>query len=132
MDFAKRFLGVFSIAVLAGVGGCDGSGSADEPNEMVLRHVLYAKVAGLDPASISDIYSRVVASQIFEGLYDYHFLKRPYELAPLLAEGMPEISEDWPPGGRPLEGGRPGDKLTYTIRVKRGVYFQDDACFAGG
>lgn len=67
MDFAKRFLSILSITLLAAVGGCDGSGSVDEPNEMVLRHVLYAKIAGLDPAKTSDIYSRVVASQIFEG-----------------------------------------------------------------
>ena len=117
MDFAKRLLGVLFVTVLAGIGGCDGSEGVDEPNEMVLRHALYAKIAGLDPANISDIYSRVVASQIFETLYDYHFLKRPYELVPLLAEGMPEVSEDG---------------FVYTVRIKKGVYFQDDACFAKG
>ncbi|GAH72512.1 unnamed protein product, partial [marine sediment metagenome] len=36
---------------------------------------------------------------------------------PLLAEGMPQVSED---------------KLVYTIKIKRGVYFQDDGCFPGG
>jgi len=123
MDFAKRFLSILSIALLAAAAGCERrSGRVEDANEMVLRHVLHAKIGGLDPAKTSDIYSRIVASQIFETLYDYHFLKRPYELAPLLAEGMPEISEDGPPRG----------KLTYTIKIKRGVYFQDDACFADG
>ena len=116
MDFAKRFLSILSIALLAAAAGCEQrSGRVEDANEMVLRHVLHAKIAGLDPAKTSDIYSRVVASQIFETLYDYHFLKRPYELVPLLADGMPEVSEDG---------------LVFTVRIKRGVYLQDDACFA--
>ena len=117
MDFALKFLSILFVAALATIAGCDGSAPVEEPNEMVLHHVLYTKIAGLDPANISDIYSRIVASQIFETLYDYHFLKRPYELAPLLAKGMPQISND---------------RLVYTIKIKRGVYFQSDACFPGG
>ena len=59
----------------------------------------------------------VVAGQIYEPLYTYHYLKRPYEVIPLLAEDMPVISDD---------------KLTYTIRIKRGVYYQEDSCFQNG
>jgi len=117
MDFALKFLGISFVAVLPTIAGCDRSRSIEEPNEMVLHHVLYTRIAGLDPASTADIYSRVVASQIFETLYDYHFLKRPYELTPLLAEDMPQISEDG---------------LVYTVKIKKGVYFQDDACFPDG
>lgn len=97
------------------IAGCDSSASIEEPNEMVLHHVLSAKIKGLDPGNMRDVYSIIVASQIFEPLYQYHFLKRPYELVPLLAEDMPQISDDL---------------LTYTIRIKKGVYFQDDLCFS--
>jgi ABC-type transport system substrate-binding protein len=96
------------------VAGCDGSRSANDPNEMVLYHVLYTKIKGLDPGDMRDVYSMMVASQMFEQLYQYHFLKRPYEIVPLLADGMPQVSDDM---------------LTYTIKIKRGVYFQDDKCF---
>jgi oligopeptide transport system substrate-binding protein len=96
------------------IAGCDGSGQLEEPNEMVLHHVLSAKIKGLDPGNMRDVYSVIVASQMFEPLYQYHFLKRPYELVPLLAEDMPQISDDL---------------LTYTIKIKKGVYFQDDRCF---
>jgi oligopeptide transport system substrate-binding protein len=96
------------------IAGCDGSGPVEEPNEMVLHHVLSAKIKGLDPGNMRDVYSVIVASQMFEPLYQYHFLKRPYELVPLLAEDMPQISDDL---------------LTYTIKIKKGVYFQDDRCF---
>ena len=97
--------------------GCRQRTSASEPNEMVLRHTLPSKVTTLDPAMIADTSSRIVASQLFEPLYEYHFLKRPYELVPLLAEDMPQIS---------------ADGLTYTISIKRGVFFQDDRCFPAG
>ena len=99
------------------VAGCDGSRSANDPNEMVLYHVLYTKIKGLDPGDMRDVYSMTVASQMFEQLYQYHFLKRPYEIVPLLADGMPQVSDDM---------------LTYTIKIKRGVYFQDDKCFPNG
>ncbi|MHC4597356.1 MAG: ABC transporter substrate-binding protein, partial [Planctomycetota bacterium] len=56
----------------------------------------------------------IVGSQIFETLYQYHFLKRPYELMPLLAEDMPQVSDD---------------SLTYTIKIKKGIYFHTDRCF---
>jgi ABC-type transport system substrate-binding protein len=95
--------------------GCGSSGPEGEPNEMVLHHILIARIKGLDPGQIRDVYSMMVAGQIFETLYDYHFLKRPYELIPLLAEDMPQVSEDG---------------LVYTIRIKKGVRFQDDVCFS--
>lgn len=111
----------YTLYALLGAGliiaGCDGSGPVEEPNEMVLHHVLSTKIKGLDPGNMRDVYSVIVASQIFEPLYQYHFLKRPYELVPLLAEDMPQISDDL---------------LTYTIKIKKGVYFQDDPCFQAG
>ena len=97
--------------------GCRDSSSGEEPNEMVLKHVLYTKIKSLDPVSMRDVYSAIVSDQIFETLYQYHFLKRPYQLVPLLAEEMPQISDDM---------------LSYTIKIKRGVHFEDDKCFPSG
>lgn len=94
--------------------GCNRTDRNHASDEMVLHHSLFSKVKTLDPAAIQDIPCRIVASQIFEPLYQYHFLKRPYELVPLLAEQMPEISQD---------------QLTYTIRIKRSVRFHNDPCF---
>jgi ABC-type transport system substrate-binding protein len=99
------------------IGGCGGSPSGEDANEMVLYAALPAKIRGLDPGDIGDVVSATVAAQCFECLYQYHYLKRPYQLIPLLAASMPEASEDG---------------LTYTIKIKQGVYFADDKCFAGG
>jgi oligopeptide transport system substrate-binding protein len=73
-----------------------------------------AKVRTLDPALCGDEISGAVQGYVFEGLYGYHFLKRPLEIVPTLADGMPRISEDG---------------LTYTIRIKKGVNYCRNECF---
>ncbi len=93
--------------------GCAGKSSSDS-NEMVLYTAHGAKIHGLDPGDIGDQTSAAYASQIYETLYDYHYLKRPYELIPQLAAEMPLISQDG---------------LTYTIHLRNDVYFQPDKCF---
>ena len=82
-----------------------------------LNVVLRANVKGLDPLRANDQYSSTVVLQIFEGLLQYHYLKRPYTLQPALAESMPTAS---------------ADGLTHTFKIKKGVKFQDNAAFPGG
>ena len=53
---------------------------------------------------------------IFDSLYHYDYLARPYRLVPNTAAAMPEISAD----GR-----------TWTIKVRPGIYFADDPAFKG-
>lgn len=74
-------------------------------------------VKTLDPALCYDTVSNTVMPLAIEGLFEYHYLKRPLELQPNLAEAMPTIS---------------ADKKTYTIKVRKGVLFQDDAAFPEG
>jgi len=109
---------VFGIMVFSFVlVGCRDSSSEEQSGEMVLHHYFPSRIKGFDPILIQDEYSLNVCSQVFETLYQYHYLKRPFELVPLLADGMPELSED---------------KLTCSVKIKKGVYFQDDACFPNG
>ncbi len=88
-----------------------------DENDNSLYIPLRANVKGFDPVRASDIYSTTVISQVYEGLLKYHYLKRPYELMPALAESMPVITDKG---------------LTYTFKIKKGVKFHDDACFPGG
>ena len=57
----------------------------------VLHTVFSERPKHLDPvrAYSSDEYA--IISQIYEPLYQYHYLKRPYELEPLTAVSMPKI-----------------------------------------
>ena len=73
-----------------------------------------AEIKGMDPIYANDRYSSNEVGRIYEGLLEYHYLKRPYTLVPNLAEAMPVVSEDG---------------LTYTFKVKKGVLFHDDAAF---
>jgi ABC-type transport system substrate-binding protein len=89
--------------------------AAAEPQK-VLRYAFPIAETGFDPARIVDLYSRIVTSHIFEGLYTYDHLARPAKYRPLLAEGMPEVSPDF---------------RTWTVKIRPGVYFTDDPAFNG-
>lgn len=86
-------------------------------NERVLRITAPSDVKGFDPMMAGDVGSAAQIAKIYEGLITYHWLKIPYELIPNLAEEMPEISKDG---------------MTYTFKIRKGVFFQDDAAFPGG
>ena len=92
-------------------------GACENDPEPDATLVSTAMIKGFDPVNAGDVYSSGAQANVYDCLYEYHYLKRPYELQPMLADGMPEISPDG---------------LTYTIRMKKGVLFQDNPCFPGG
>ncbi len=96
--------------------GCGDDGNAAPPadGQLVTYGAVGAKVRGMDPMDIGDTTSSSIASSIYDTLYQYHYLKRPYEIIPSLAAAMPEVSEDG---------------LVITIKIRDDVVFQDDACF---
>jgi oligopeptide transport system substrate-binding protein len=81
-----------------------------------LRIAFPIDVSGLDPAGTQETYATVVEGRIFDALYQWDYLARPYRFVPSVATGMPEISAD----GR-----------VWTIRIRSGIYFADDPAFAG-
>ncbi len=106
-------LGLLTLAVVAI--GCGGPGldAGTRDGEKVL-YAPTASIRSLDPARVGDVTSVQAVAMVYETLYEYHYLKRPYTVRPLLAAAMPEVSED----GRVV-----------TIPIRRGVYYQDDPCF---
>jgi len=111
------FVLVLALVFLCGCGGRDEATEGNEAGLKVRYVAASSKTRGLDPGDIGDVTSSMIASQMYETLYQYHYLKRPYELIPMLAAGMPDVSDD---------------ALRYTIRIRQDVYFVDDVCFAGG
>ena len=81
-----------------------------------LRVMFPIAETGFDPQATSDYYSSHVQRAIFESLYTFDYLARPYRFVPNTAAAMPEFSAD----GR-----------TWTIRIKPGIYFADDPVFKG-
>ena len=113
MPIILRVLLSLVISLLLG-GGFSGCTKSQKEAANVIRLAHPEKVKGLDPIYADDEYIHREALKSYETLLQYHYLKRPFALVANLAESMPEISAD----GR-----------TYTLRLKKGVLFQDDPCF---
>lgn len=85
-------------------------------NQNLLTYPISGEISSLDPARSYDTISSKIINQCYEQLFEYHYLKRPYTLQPLLAEAMPIVSED---------------KKTYTIKIKKNIQYHDDPSFKG-
>ena len=94
-----------------------GCSKQNDFTEREINLVSPEKISGFDPINASDKYSGNEAGKVYEGLFEFHPLKRPYELMPNLAESMPEVSKDG---------------LTYTFKIKKGVLFHDSPAFKDG
>jgi ABC-type transport system substrate-binding protein len=102
---------VLLVAITFLVFGCSKENSFDERE---INLISPEKISGFDPINASDKYSANEAGKVYEGLFEFHPLKRPYELIPNLAEGLPVVS---------LDG------LNYTFKLRKGVYFHDSPVF---
>lgn len=85
-------------------------------SENVINIPLTGEISTLDPANSYDTVSNTIVYQVYEQLFDYHYLRRPYQLQPLLAAEMPQVSDDG---------------LTYTIKLKANVPYHSDPAFKG-
>jgi oligopeptide transport system substrate-binding protein len=81
---------------------------------IVYNAIYNADVKSLDPATCGDVTSSTIQANFYEGMYVYHYLKRPVEVVEQLADGMPEVS---------------ADGLTYTIRIKKDILYHRNPCF---
>ena len=107
---------LYRLAALTAVLVLSGAPASAADLAKTLRVAFPVAETGFDPAPVGDIYSQYVNRAIFDALYKYDYLARPYKIVPNVAVGMPEISPD----GK-----------TWTIKIKPGIYFADDAAFKG-
>jgi ABC-type transport system substrate-binding protein len=96
------------------VGFSTGCTKKEEVQGSVLRIAIKDDVKTLDPANMYDSVGAEVLPQIMETLLQYKYLEDQLILEPMLADGMPVYSKDG---------------LTVTIKIKKGVFFADDAAF---
>jgi len=88
-----------------------------EKTESVYRHSMDGAPTSLDPVHASTVYAKFLVVNLYDTLYRYKYLARPFELEPNLAEELPQVS---------------ADGLIYTIHIKPDVYFSDDPAFPQG
>ena len=117
MNRARHTIGLAALLIALVLPSAGGAAEAPAgPAQKVLHFALRTAETGFDPAQINDLYSRQVTSHIFEGLYTYDHLARPYKIKPLTADGFPESSPDF---------------KVWTIKIKAGIHFADDPAFGG-
>jgi len=116
MNKWKRTLALTWLGLSFGVGTIPVMAVSPADPGKVLRYIFPAAETGFDPAMGRDLYSAHVVQSVFETLYTYDYLARPAKLVPLTAEALPEVS---------------ADGKTYTIRLKKGIYFMTDPAFNG-
>lgn len=80
----------------------------------VLNLSLDQNITSLDPGDATDRYSIQAISPVYETLFQYNYLEKPYRLEPLLLEKMPFMS---------------ADGTVYTFQLKKGILFHDHAAF---
>jgi oligopeptide transport system substrate-binding protein len=70
----------------------------------------------LDPSQAYSDDSLIVSAQVLEPLFQYHYLKRPYEIQPLVAEALPHFEEKG---------------LVLKIKILKEISFHDHPAFKG-
>jgi ABC-type transport system substrate-binding protein len=110
--FLARLAALLACAALA----ASAAPPAAAPPLNVLHTAFIVAETNFDPAATSDLYSNSIIEEILEPPLTYDWLARPAKLKPLTAEALPEITD----GGR-----------TYTVKIRKGIYFDDDPAFGG-
>jgi len=92
----------------------DKQGLGAYEGKVVLWDSYRSPIKSLDPATCGDTASAYIQANVFEGLFNYHYLLRPARVVPQLAAGLPEVSPD---------------RLTYTIKLRPDVTYHRNECF---
>jgi len=127
-----RVAAVAALAALASA--CDNS---PWPKGSAASNTIYsAMIEGtprhLDPTASYWSNDTLVTYQVYEPLYGYHYLKRPFELVPKTAERVvtPTYLDK---NGKPLPDDAPGDQVAesvYDVPIRKGILYQPHPAFA--
>jgi len=107
----RRFLAAGAATPLAS------AATARAPARDRTLHVAFpSPETGFDPAQVQDQYSVQVIAHIFDAPLRWDYMARPARLVPNTTVGLPEVSSDF---------------RTFTLRIRPGIWFQDDPAFKG-
>jgi ABC-type transport system substrate-binding protein len=122
------------VAVSLGLTGCDNSPwpSGAEATNTLYSPVQESSPRHLDPTASYWSQETPYTYQIYEPLYGYHYLKRPFTLIPKTATEVvkPRYIDH---NGMPLPDDAPADQIyesIYDIPIKHGILYQPHPAFA--
>jgi ABC-type transport system substrate-binding protein len=113
-EVLRAAAGLWAVAGAEVAAAAESEGAASAAK--ILRYAFVAAETNFDPAKITDLYSRIVTAHVFEAPYRFDYLARPVKVVAHTAVAMPEVSDDF---------------RVWTIRIRPGTYFVDDAAFKG-
>jgi len=96
--------------------GADAISAQPNAAPRIFRWAINFAESGFDPAQISDLASNYVVSHVFESPLQYDYLARPAIMRPRTLVAMPDVTDEF---------------RSFTLRVRPGIYFQDDPVFNG-
>lgn len=111
---------LLALSLLMSVNACTKKKDSDAKSEdgrKVFQHLRTSAERSLDPMGQFDQASAQVVGLVYDTLLQYSYLKRPYTLEPNLLSEMPTKQKD---------------NKTYIFKIRKGVFFHDDAAFPGG
>lgn len=104
----------------------------DEGNRSVLYESFSERPKHLEPAAAYSSNEYAIIGQIYEPPFQYHYLKRPYQLVPLTATKMPDI-QYLNAKGEPLGQGVKDSDIAFTdyiINIKPNISYQPHPALA--
>jgi len=129
-------IGTALTALLVGLAasGCDNS---PWPHDAAAQNTIYSAMIEntprhLDPTASYWSNDTAVTYQVYEPLYGYHYLKRPFELVPKTAQQVVTpiyLGKD----GQRLPDGAPAEQIAesvYDLPIKPGILYQPHPAFA--
>jgi ABC-type transport system substrate-binding protein len=105
----KRLIVLLCLVIAIGVGYFVKSQDTSNHNKFI-NFAIDNKLKSFDPAIVFNDDSLFVVGQTLETLFQYHYLKRPFEVIPLLADEMPIISNNG---------------LVYRFKIKPNIEYQN-------
>ncbi|HEX6361598.1 MAG TPA: ABC transporter substrate-binding protein, partial [Albitalea sp.] len=126
--------GVVLLAAGALLAACDNS---PQPLGMAATNTLFSAFSErspryLDPTASYSNNETPITYQVYEPLYGYHYLKRPYQLIPKTAEAVvqPHYLDR---NGQPLPADAPAEDIAesvYDVRIRKGILYAPHPAFA--
>ena len=107
----RRFLAAGAAAPLAAA-----ATTHTPARDRTLRVSFPSPETGFDPAQVQDQYSAQINAHIFDAPLRWDYMARPARLVPNTTVGLPEVASDF---------------RTFTLRIRPGIWFQDDTAFKG-
>ncbi|MEY2699917.1 MAG: hypothetical protein RIQ52_672 [Pseudomonadota bacterium] len=124
------------LSLLLAVTGCGDRPNDPYPENESAQRTLYSGFAErpkhLDPARAYSADEYQIIAQIYEPLFQYAYLKRPYQLEPLTAAGMPDIIYRDRQGRVLPDNAAEADIATtdYVLTIRPGILYQPHPALA--